>query len=71
MSRNRMGIDIGGSEERSLVGVDGKLVAMGIQMVDFPPEAPWPSSILSLFSLGCYQEKVLGRERGFGLPGPN
>lgn len=31
----------------------------------FPPspEAPWPSSIFSLFSLGWRQEKELGRKR--------
>lgn len=43
-----------------MVGVDGKLIA--IEMVNSPPEAPWPSNIFSLFSLGWRQEKELGRK---------
>lgn len=42
--------------------VDEKLVAVGIQIVSPPPEAPGPSSILGLFSLGWRQEKILGEE---------
>lgn len=40
--------------------VDGKLVAVGIQMVAPPSEARWPSSILGLFSVRWRQEKVWG-----------
>lgn len=50
-----------GQWEVGIHGVDGKLVA--IEMVDSPPEAPWPSNIFSLFSLRWRQEKELRRKR--------
>lgn len=38
MLRVRLGMSMWGSEEKYVVGVDGKLVAMGIEMVDSSPE---------------------------------
>lgn len=53
-------MSIWGSEGRSVVGVNGKLVA--IEMVDFPPEAPWPNNTFSIFSLG-WRQGVREKER--------